>query len=419
MTTTRILSILTLLLAAPLMAQAQSAVELLERGREAYLDYRFSDASKDYAAAFRKFKKSDEENLDKYRLYNSQLTNARNFLERVEKIVIIDSISVPREDFFKHYRIPVSSGTLGNGDDLPYRRPGVNYVFTNEGDDYKIWAETDTTGFSHLVEAMRLTDNSWSRPAPVADELSEDGDAIDPFMMSDGVTLYYASNGKESIGGYDLMVATRDAADGSFLQPQNLGFPYNSPYDDYMLAIDELNNVGWWATDRNQLDDELTVYVFIPNDLRRNYTEEDLEKEEDEEGESRPLSMTDFARISDYVATQDPDADYDQLLAEIRSIKPGRHEAKAEFHLPLPGGKIYTHFSDFRSQTASQLMKRYLAEKMLLEDKENRLSTMRREYADSRSASLGQSIRTLEQELEQQRLKLRKLLSDVYRSEQN
>ena len=64
-------------------------------------------------------------------------------------------------------------------------------------------------------------------------------------------------------------------------------------------------------------------------------------------------------------------------------------------------------------------MKRYLAEKMLLEDKENRLSTMRREYADSRSASLGQSIRTLEQELEQQRLKLRKLLSDVYRSEQN
>ena len=95
MTTTRILSILTLLLAAPLMAQAQSAVELLERGREAYLDYRFSDASKDYAAAFRKFKKSDEENLDKYRLYNSQLTNARNFLERVEKIVIIDSISVP------------------------------------------------------------------------------------------------------------------------------------------------------------------------------------------------------------------------------------------------------------------------------------------------------------------------------------
>lgn len=56
---------------------------------------------------------------------------------------------------------------------------------------------------------------------------------------------------------------------------------------------------------------------------------------------------------------------------------------------------------------------------MLLEDKENRLSTMRREYADSRSASLGQSIRTLEQELEQQRLKLRKLLSDVYRSEQN
>ncbi len=59
-----------------------------------------------------------------------------------------------------------------------------------------------------------------------------------PFFMSDGVTLYYANDGDESIGGYDIFIS-RKGEDG-FLQPQNIGMPYNSPYDDYMLAIDEV-----------------------------------------------------------------------------------------------------------------------------------------------------------------------------------
>ena len=91
------------------------------------------------------------------------------------------------------------------------------------------------------------------------------------------------------------MVATRDAADGEFLQPQNLGMPYNSPFDDYLLAVDELNGVGWWATDRKQLGDSLTVFLFKVNDLRRNYSPEDE-------------NLTAFARVDDIILTQIPTA---------------------------------------------------------------------------------------------------------------
>ena len=87
-------------------------------------------------------------------------------------------------------------------------------------------------------------------------------------MMSDGITLYYANDGDNTLGGYDIFM-TRKGDDGRFLQPQNIGMPYNSPYDDYMLAIDEVTGAGWWATDRNQIPDSVTIYVFVPNDEGR------------------------------------------------------------------------------------------------------------------------------------------------------
>ena len=403
---TRTLAILVVLMAAVVpQMRGQSASELLERGREAYLDYRFTEAARDYAAAYKKMKKGDTELLSSYREFNRELATAKNFLQRVEKIVIIDSIAVPRQEFFRHYRLPHSSGNLGNASALPYGREGVEYVFTNEGDDYKIWAEPDTTGRYHLMEALRLTDDSWGEPQAVGDTLSTGSDARYPFMMADGVTLYYSSNGENSIGGYDIMVATRDAADGEFLQPQNLGFPYNSPYDDYLLAIDELNNVGWWATERNGLEDEITVYVFIPNELRKNYSEED-------DGD-----LTDFARISDYHATQDPEQDYSQLLSDISRIDPSEGAVKPDFILPMGKGRYYTRYSDFKSQTAAQMMKLYIKEKSALENAEGRLSDLRRQYASRRSASLKSQIMRGEQTVEQQRAKTAKALSDVYRAE--
>ena len=403
-------SILTVIMALTVpvaVSHAQSADELLAQGREAFLDYRFDDAARLYAQAQKKAKKSDEFFADKYDTYRRQLTDAGNFLERVEKIAIIDSISVPRKNFFKAYRLPQSSGSLRGADGLPGRRSefdeAIDYVFTSEGEDYKIWAQPDTTGYMHLVESTLLTDGSWSAPAPLSEDLSEDRDAIFPFMMADGVTLYYAENGENSIGGYDIMVATRDASDGSFLQPSNLGFPYNSPYDDYLLAIDELNGVGWWATDRNQLDDELTVYVFITNDLRNNYS-----PDEDD--------IIGFARIDDYIATQPEDADYDELLATIRSIDPEARAKKNEFTLQASKGRIFHRYDELPDAASRTAMKRYSEASAKLAAAEVDLRRMREEYGGSRSSALGGRIRQAETQIETTRSEVSKLHSELHRS---
>lgn len=90
-------------------------------------------------------------------------------------------------------------------------------------------------------------------------------------MLSDGTTLYFASSGEESLGGYDIFVTRLNLNTGNYLVPENMGMPFNSIYNDYMLAIDELNNVGWFVSDRFQEEDKLIVYLFIPNTEKKIY----------------------------------------------------------------------------------------------------------------------------------------------------
>lgn len=386
----------------PLGAAAQDAANIIESGRQAFLEYDFERAAEQFAAARKKARKNIPPELEEY---EEKLMQAENFLQRVEKLVILDSIAVPKEDFFRHYLLPFSAGTLGGTDALPFTEAeGTDYVFTNEGDDFKMWAQPDSAGIYTIRESIRLTDGEWHEPTVTPDILNNGGNAVFPFMMSDGVTLYFASDNEESLGGFDIFVATRDAASGEYLQPQNIGMPYNSPYDDYLLAIDELNGVGWWATDRNRLGDLLTIYLFKVNDIRTNYIP----------GETEDLPMK--ARISDFRATWEEN-DFSSLLDEVREIVPGPAEKHSDFRFPMPGGMIYTVYDDFKTAAGRAAMKKYISASEEFSIKCKRLSELRRAYSRGAGASLKSEIRSLEQEAEKDRRSLGRLKSDVYRAE--
>ena len=89
--------------------------------------------------------------------------------------------------------------------------------------------------------------------------------------MSDGITLYYASDGEGSLGGYDIFVTRYDSENGNYLRPDNIGMPFNSPANDYMYAIDEFNNIGWFASDRYQLITK-SVSMCLYRTLQKKYT---------------------------------------------------------------------------------------------------------------------------------------------------
>lgn len=373
-------------------------------GRLAYLDYDLDGAAENYSR-YRQMKtrakkptapEADEE--------EARIGMARDFLERVEKVAIIDSITTDFNDFYKTYRLPASAGRLVGAEAIPfdYGRAQASMAYANEAGDYMVWAEPDTIGAQRIYDSIKLTDGSWHQPTLVGAGLLE-GDSDYPFMMADGLTLYFANSGPQSMGGYDIFVASRDAATGEYMQPQNMGMPYNSPYDDFMMAIDEQNGVGWWATDRKRLDGKVTVYVFAVNDLRSNYN-----SEEDD--------VVALARIDNIAATQQG-KDFSDLRAALAEISTDTEVKEADFHFPMKGGKVYTSLSDFKSPEAREAMQLYLEAKKKFDADSEALAQLRREYAAAPSRAMVLEISRAEKALETDMGRLRRLRSDVYRAE--
>ena len=377
-------------------------------GRLAFLDYNFDKATELYGEFRKSREKAGQVPGETVEEFERQLASAENALGRVEKIVVLDSIAVPAEDFFKAYKLPRSAGKLITPSEMPQKnhRDGAVMAFINEGGDFMMWSEPDSVGNVRLVESIRLTDGSWQEPVATPSILNKNGYADYPFMMPDGVTLYYASDGNDTMGGYDIFVVTRDSQSGEYLQPQNVGMPFNSPHDDFMMAIDEENGIGWWATDRNLLGDKLTIYIYKVNELRKNYDADDED-------------ILSKARLLDYKSTQaDIDSEeYSNLLSVIEAINPDEVVKKADFYFPKGAGSYYTSLEDFTKPAARNAMKKFLLSEEALVSEEQKLTALRKRYSVNHADNVRVQIIQFEKEIEQRRAELKKLRSEVYRLE--
>ncbi len=83
---------------------------------------------------------------------------------------------------------------------------------------------------------VRKEDGTWSKPINLGPNVNTPGNEISPFIHSDGKTLYFASNGWPSFGGYDIFVSKR-IGENQWTKAENLGIPYNTQEDDIFFSI--------------------------------------------------------------------------------------------------------------------------------------------------------------------------------------
>lgn len=360
---------------------------------EAFNAYRVDQAEaliNEYRKLLAKTKGAKPNDLVPY--LESKLPIMRSMLDRVEDIVVVDSVNVDAEMFFQAYKLSPESGQICSGLELPEDFPASDptTVYCSEDGKTMIWGADDPqTQLSDLYTSHLLNDGSWEAPQLVGDNLGLGGMANYPFMMPDGQTLYFAAANDESLGGYDIFI-TRDNGDG-FLTPQNLGMPYNSPADDYLLAIDESTGVGWWATNRNGIEGMVTIYLFIPSDFRKNISIDDP-------------ALLDRARIGSIANTQRGE-DFSEFLARVEAVKPAVSAEKIDFMLTLADGRVITSLDELSNQQAVEAMEEYL---QYLEDfnfLKNDLENLRIQYAGG-DTSVSSDILQLERRIEAARPRL-------------
>lgn len=197
----------------------------------------------------------------------------RKLMKRVEDIAIIDSSIVAKADFLKFYKFSADLGTL-NREAVKLRAKVADKVtFINQRDDRKCFSDTVNGNFN-LFGSYKLM-GKWGAVTSLSKSLNTAANENYPFLMPDGITLYFASDGENSFGGYDIFMTRYAAASKDYLAPDNIGFPFNSSANDYMMVLDEQQKTGWFATDRNQPTGKVAIYSFQLSEEKKYLTTTD------------------------------------------------------------------------------------------------------------------------------------------------
>lgn len=241
-------------------------------------DYYFEEA----AQAYDVWLNSDKIPADEKEQVASLLAKANlgaAMLERVEDIGVIDSVKADKRTFIRQIKMAREMGFFAfSADLLGLKTDNTLTAFQSGRNDRRYLALQQGDRQSDLFQSFNVL-KEWSEPVVLSSILNTPQNENYPFVAADGITIYFGSEGHEGLGGYDIFMSRFNSETADYLPPQNVGMPFNSPYNDYMMAFDELAGLGWFVTDRYQHPDSVIIYRFVPNTERlilRNKTLQEL-----------------------------------------------------------------------------------------------------------------------------------------------
>lgn len=342
---------------------------------KAYYDmYRYDDAIENLEQHIYWLKQKKRDTTEAEELMGKYRKGAR-LIRGVENITVIDSFVVDKRSFLDAYKLGEQSGNLQMTDN---GNEDVSIEFVNEMGDKKLLSANDENGNKKLYASVKLID-SWSKPQRLKGINDDMTDLNFPFLDSDGTTLYFAAKGEESLGGYDIFITRADSEENSYFRPDNMGYPFNSAFNDYMYVIDDYNNLGWFASDRYQPEGKVCVYVFIPNESKTTYDYDTVE----------PGKMISLARLDNIALTQTDRNEVvraKQRLAKVTYSKAGKKNKKTEFTFIVNDNRTYTSLNDFRKPEAKKMFQEMRKMQNDLETLKNELDKLREKYSKSNKA---------------------------------
>ncbi len=175
------------------------------------------------------------------------------------------------------------------------------------------------------------------------------------YLHPNGKEIYFSSQGYNSMGGYDIFVSRKKY--GQWMEPENLGYPINTPYDDRFFAATanmkyayiasdrpggegkmDLYKVTFWGPEKQvRVDTEDHLLASIAEPIQETHIQEKVEVEEAQ-------SLTVFkGKIIDQISRKPVEAsieivnnDEGEVMRTMRS-----NSATGKFLLSLPAGYNY------------------------------------------------------------------------------
>ncbi|WP_333666438.1 OmpA family protein [Flavobacterium sp.] len=157
------------------------------------------------------------------------------------------------------FKATKNGGTWGNITALPFNDKTFSSSNPSLSRDGKtLYFSSNRPGSIGGVDIWKVAvneDGTYGEPQNLGNKVNTEGNESFPYIADDNKTLYFASSGKQGLGGLDIYQI--DLSSGS--DASNLGKPVNTEKDDFALSFNSVKGVGFLSSNRNGNDDIFAV----------------------------------------------------------------------------------------------------------------------------------------------------------------
>ncbi|MFC2104245.1 hypothetical protein ACFLS4_02700 [Bacteroidota bacterium] len=239
----------------------------------AYLrNYAFEKSTENFQWFEKKASKKQLKELD-FENYKAMAQNGLYLIKYIKKPLVYDKQKCDLSNFHEKYTLGEIKGYFtekqdyfGNENDSSIET-SIMFIPQNieKGEVLYFSDLNKKRGDYDIYRITRITDTSWSEPENLGNVINTPFDENYPYLHSDGLTLYFASKGHYSMGGFDLYRSSWNWDTQSWTEPENLDFPINSPYDDILFVPSPNKKNACFASDRETNNSDVIIYKLKLN----------------------------------------------------------------------------------------------------------------------------------------------------------
>lgn len=104
--------------------------------------------------------------------------------------------------------------------------------------------------------------NNWGKPMNLGPTINTKYNEDNPFPDIDGKTLYFSSTGHKGMGDYDIFKAVFIKEEASWTEPENMGYPINSPDADIHFVLSGDGRYAYYSSIKDFGVGEQDLYIL-------------------------------------------------------------------------------------------------------------------------------------------------------------
>lgn len=141
-----------------------------------------------------------------------------------------------------------------------------------DGNSLFIVRAEDKDAQTDIYICRKLPNGKWGEPFKMGDDINTNYNEDFPYLSADGVTLYFSSQGHNTMGGFDLFKSVWNQEENTWTKAENIGYPVNTTDDDRSICITPDNRVGYVSALRPGGQGDLDIYRVRFNDVDQKLT---------------------------------------------------------------------------------------------------------------------------------------------------